>query len=346
MENVTDVKLPNNPSTSTNPAKSLSCNVNLYNGFVQAADVPSLDNYRKLEKIGEGTYGIVYKAKHLPTGNMVALKKVRLDSDPEVGVPSTTIREISLLKEIANPKIISLLDEVICFKAIYLIFEYLDCDLKKYMDDNPGGLNPALVKSYMHQLLQGLHYCHVRRVMHRDLKPQNLLLDTKGNIKIADFGLAREFTLPTRAYTHEVITLWYRAPEVLLGLSVYLGSVDIWSLACIFIEMATGRPLFPGDSEIDQLFRMFRTLGTPSELTWPGVSSLPDYKMTFPKWYPQDLKSMFQNHLDPSGIDLLENLLIFHPPKRLTAKEALERPYFKDVQLVKPKNVYPNENLP
>ncbi|KAG0433861.1 hypothetical protein HPB47_019531, partial [Ixodes persulcatus] len=159
--------------------------------------------------------------------------------------------------------------------------------------------------SYLKQILEGILFCHRRRVLHRDLKPQNLLIDQKGNIKLADFGLARAFGIPIRVYTHEIVTLWYRAPEVLLGSPRYSTPIDIWSIACIFVEMINKRPLFHGDSEIDQLFRIFRTLGTPTEDTWPGVSKLPDYKSSFPSWSENILRSLLKN-LDDDGIDLLE----------------------------------------
>lgn len=144
----------------------------------------------------------------------------------------------------------------------------------------------------MWQLMQGLAFCHHRRVIHRDLKPQNLLIDRAGYIKIGDFGLARSITLPVRVYTHEVITLWYRSPEILLGTDYYGPSVDLWSLGCIFAEMLTKRALFSGDSEIDQLYRIFRVLGTPTESLWPSMIHLADFKSSFPKWKQQDLSEL------------------------------------------------------
>ncbi|KAK8861407.1 cyclin-dependent kinase 1 [Kwoniella newhampshirensis] len=289
----------------------------------------SLDNYTKLEKIGEGTYGVVYKARDLTTGNFVALKKIRLEAEDE-GVPSTSIREISLLKELSkDDNIVKLFDIVHSDAKLYLVFEFLDMDLKKYMDTigDKDGLGPNMVRKFAYQLIKGLYYCHAHRILHRDLKPQNLLINKEGNLKIADFGLARAFGIPLRTYTHEVVTLWYRAPEVLLGSRHYSTAIDMWSVGCIFAEMAMRQPLFPGDSEIDEIFRIFRVLGTPDEEVWPGVKSLPDYKPTFPQWNPVDLKGAVKG-LDENGLDLLAQSLIYDPAHRISAKRALQHPYF------------------
>ncbi|NXR06632.1 CDK3 kinase, partial [Semnornis frantzii] len=284
--------------------------------------------FQKVEKIGEGTYGVVYKARHKRSGQLVALKKIRLDSETE-GVPSTAIREISLLKELKHPNIVRLLDVIHSQKKLYLVFEYLNQDLKKYIDSSRAGEIPlSLVKNYLFQLLQGVSFCHSHRVIHRDLKPQNLLINEAGTIKLADFGLARAFGVPLRTYTHEVVvTLWYRAPEILLGCKYYSTAVDIWSIGCIFAEMVTRKALFPGDSEIDQLFRIFRTLGTPTEATWPGVTQLPDYKRDFPQWARKEMREIVPN-LDGDGRDLLVQLLLYDPSRRISAKGALSHHYF------------------
>ncbi|XP_077829053.1 cyclin-dependent kinase 3 isoform X5 [Macaca mulatta] len=192
----------------------------------------AMDVFQKVEKIGEGTYGVVYKAKNRETGQLVALKKIRLDLEME-GVPSTAIREISLLKELKHPNIVQLLDVVHNERKLYLVFEFLSQDLKKYMDSTPDSELPL----HLIKLLQGVSFCHSHRVIHRDLKPQNLLINELGAIKLADFGLARAFGVPLRTYTHEVVTLWYRAPEILLGSKFYTTAVDIWSIGCIFAEM-------------------------------------------------------------------------------------------------------------
>ncbi|PON78581.1 GPCR kinase [Parasponia andersonii] len=305
--------------------------------------------------IGEGTYGVVYKARDRVTNETIALKKIRLEQEDE-GVPSTAIREISLLKEMQHGNIVRLQDVVHSEKRLYLVFEYLDLDLKKHMDSSPDFAKDLhQIKMFLYQILRGIAYCHSHRVLHRDLKPQNLLIDRRTNaLKLADFGLARAFGIPVRTFTHElplngilndeflqlvnygqnwVVTLWYRAPEILLGSRHYSTPVDVWSVGCIFAEMVNQRPLFPGDSEIDELFKIFRILGTPNEDTWPGVSSLPDFKSAFPKWPPKDLATIVPN-IGSAGIDLLSKMLCLDPSKRITARSALEHEYFKDISFV------------
>lgn len=265
------------------------------------------------------------------------MKKIRLDSESD-GVPSTAIREISLLKELSHPNVVRLLDVVPSEKKLFMVFEFLDRDLKKYMDSVPaGGMSLPLVKSYLYQLLSGIAFCHSHRILHRDLKPQNLLIDAHGSIKLADFGLARAFGVPVRSYTHEVVTLWYRAPEILLGCRYYSTPVDVWSIGCIFAEMITRRALFPGDSEIDQLYRIFRTLGTPDERLWPGVSELPDYKTSFPKWPVQNLLQVIPA-LGQMGADLLQQMLKYEPTSRISARNALSHQFFTDVRRSAPKS--------
>eukprot|EP00090_Calanus_glacialis_P001785 TRINITY_DN11317_c0_g1_i1.p1 TRINITY_DN11317_c0_g1~~TRINITY_DN11317_c0_g1_i1.p1 ORF type:complete len:316 (-),score=110.44 TRINITY_DN11317_c0_g1_i1:136-1083(-) len=291
-----------------------------------------MEDFVKIEKIGEGTYGVVFKGKNKKTGEIVAMKKIRLESEDE-GVPSTAIREISLLKELQHPNIVCLMDVLMQEAKLYLIFEFLTMDLKKYMDTNipkDGQMDAKLTKSYTYQLLQGMLFCHQRRVLHRDMKPQNLLIDKNGCIKIADFGLARAFGIPVRVYTHEVVTLWYRAPEVLLGSPKYSCPIDIWSIGTIFAEMVNRRPLFQGDSEIDQLFRIFRVLTTPTEETWPGVTSLPDFKPSFPNWNTNNLSTTMKDCC-PMALDLLQQCLVYDPSKRISAKAALRHQYFNDL---------------
>eukprot|EP00514_Thraustochytrium_sp_LLF1b_P003155 CAMPEP_0184509500 /NCGR_PEP_ID=MMETSP0198_2-20121128/1319_1 /TAXON_ID=1112570 /ORGANISM="Thraustochytrium sp., Strain LLF1b" /LENGTH=311 /DNA_ID=CAMNT_0026899339 /DNA_START=264 /DNA_END=1199 /DNA_ORIENTATION=+ len=287
-----------------------------------------MQRYQREEKIGQGTYGVVYKCRDNHSGKFVAMKRIKLMGQDE-GVPSTAIREISLLKELDHDNIVRLQDVLPGEKDLGLVFEFLDQDLKKYMDScRPEGLSPALIKSYLYQLLRGVAFCHSHRVLHRDLKPQNLLIDKTGQLKLADFGLARAFGIPTRKYTHEVVTLWYRSPEILLSSTHYSTPVDIWSVGCIFAEMVSRFPLFYGDSEIDQLFRIFRVRGTPNDEVWPWVSSLEDYNPSFPQWPKRNLARHVNGLSDPAAADLLEGMLQLDPSVRLTAKEALEHPYF------------------
>lgn len=284
-----------------------------------------------MEKIGEGTYGVVYKAKDRVTGEIIALKKIRLEAEDE-GIPSTAIREISLLKELQHPNIVRLYDVVHTERKLTLVFEFLDQDLKKYLDVCDSGLDLPIMKSFLYQLLMGVAYCHHHRVLHRDLKPPNLLINREGQLKLADFGLARAFGIPVRSYTHEVVTLWYRSPDVLMGSRRYSTPVDIWSVGCIFAEMANGRPLVAGTSEGDQLDRIFRLLGTPDRADYPGIVDLPEYHPNLPRYPPppNGFAGLVPT-LDGTGVDLLSKMLQYDPARRLTANEALKHPFFYDV---------------
>ncbi|GMI86713.1 cyclin-dependent kinase B1;2 [Hibiscus trionum] len=302
-----------------------------------------MEKYEKLEKVGEGTYGKVYKAKDKATGQLVALKKTRLEMDEE-GIPPTALREVSLLQMLSSSIYIV---RLLCVEHVdtdkdggskpnlYLVFEYLDTDLKKFIDShrkgpNPRPLPPTLIQSFLFQLCKGVAHCHSHGVLHRDLKPQNLLLDKeKFVLKIADLGLGRAFTVPLKSYTHEIVTLWYRAPEVLLGSTHYSTAVDMWSVGCIFAEMVRRQALFPGDSEFQQLLHIFRLLGTPTEKQWPGVTSLRDWHV-YPRWESQSLDRAVPS-LSPDGVDLLSKMLKYDPAERISAKAAMHHPYFDSI---------------
>lgn len=217
-------------------------------------------------------------------------------------------------------------------KKLNLIFEYLDYDLKKYMSENKSKVTPYELKLFLYQLINGVNYCHSRRIIHRDLKPQNLLVDRSGNLKIADFGLARAFGIPIKTLTHEIETLWYRAPEVLLGQKQYSLGVDIWAVGCIFAELIEKRPLFNGDSEIDQIFKIFQFHGTPTQNEWANIHKLPDFKPTFPKFKGVNPETHFKN-FDRVGLDLAMRLLALDPARRISMKEALKHPYFNDISV-------------
>jgi negative regulator of PHO system len=193
-----------------------------------------------------------------------------------------------------------------------------------------GQLDYVTIKSFMQQLLQGIAFCHENRVLHRDLKPQNLLINSKGHLKLADFGLARAFGIPVNTFSNEVVTLWYRAPDVLLGSRTYNTSIDIWSAGCIMAEMYTGRPLFPGTTNEDQLQKIFRLMGTPSERSWPGISQFPEYKPNFHVYATQNL-GLILPQIDQMGLNLLGRMLQLRPEMRCSAKEALNHPWFQDL---------------
>lgn len=295
-----------------------------------------LSRYCLLEKLGEGTYGKVYKAKHNETGRHYALKEIPIQYEEE-GVPSTAIREVSLLKECDHPNVIRLHEVLSVPSALYLVFESLDMDLRMYLKQTElGGFrDPRWLRSGCYQCVSGVDFCHGKRILHRDLKPQNVLIDVRAfRLKLADFGLARAFSVPLRPYTHEVVTLWYRAPEILLGMSKYATPVDVWSLGCIVAEMATCRAIFPGDSEIDTLFRIFRVLGTPTDEVWPGVSSLRDFKLEFPKWRDTELAELAAEapSLGAEGLDLLKSCFRYNPCDRLSARRLLQVPFFANAE--------------
>ncbi|OSX67902.1 hypothetical protein POSPLADRAFT_1072610 [Postia placenta MAD-698-R-SB12] len=288
-------------------------------------------NYVQLEKLGEGTYATVYKGRSRTTNEIVALKEIHLDA--EEGTPSTAIREISLMKELKHNNIVRLYDVIHTETKLVLIFEYCDRDLKKYMDaqGERGALDPHIVRSFMYQLLKGTAFCHENRVLHRDLKPQNLLINRKGELKLGDFGLARAFGVPVNTFSNEVVTLWYRAPDVLMGSRTYSTSIDVWSCGCIFAEMISGVPLFRGRDNQDQLLHIMRIIGTPDERLLRKIATEGQTENAQLKQYPRYPKIPFSQVLpkaSPPALDLLERLLQFDPSKRITAAEALQHPYF------------------
>jgi len=292
--------------------------------------------YQRVEPkpVGAGTYGEVYKARCISSGGFVALKEMK-NTNEEEGIPSTALREVALLKQLRHANVVGLLDVFCSPKKVILVFEFVDQDLKKYMRSRNCKLDPSTIKSLTHQLCTGIEYCHANSVLHRDLKPQNLLVDGQLRLKLADFGLARAFMLPVGRLTHEVVTVWYRPLEILLGGKLYSTPVDMWGVGCIFAELATGNPLFCGDSEIDTIFKICQKLGTPTAEAWPGLSDMPDFKPTFPKWKAKGWENIRNTkaQLGPVGIDLLDKLMLYDPKLRMSARSALKHRYFADVEL-------------
>ncbi|XP_072947677.1 cyclin-dependent kinase 5 homolog isoform X4 [Epargyreus clarus] len=288
--------------------------------------------YIKLEPLGEGSYATVFKGYSNLTQQVVALKEIRLQE--EEGAPFTAIREASLLKELKHANIVTLHDIVHTRETLTFVFEFVDTDLSQYMERHPGGLNHHNVRLFMFQLLRGLSYCHRRRVLHRDVKPQNLLISSHGELKLADFGLARAKSVPSHTYSHEVVTLWYRPPDVLLGSTEYSTSLDMWGVGCIFVEMLCGVPTFPGVRDTnDQLDKIFKVVGTPTEESWAGVSRLPGLRAHVSRWgvaAARALGAAFPRLRD-AGRDaerLAAALLQPDPARRLPAPRAMHHAYF------------------
>jgi serine/threonine protein kinase len=306
---------------------------------------PSSDdfaNYQRQEKLGGGTYGVVYKAIDLSSRDVVAIKIMRIDQECE-GVSSTTLREIAILRSLNHPSIIRLRDALVSDVACSLVFDYMPHDLRNLLARHKGKpIDPRLCCSYAYQLLCGIYYLHIHRVMHRDVKPDNLLLDAEGHLKLCDFGLSRIFSLPIRNYTAGVVTLWYRAPELFLHNDFYELGVDIWSAGCVIAEMVRGAPLFVADSDVDLAYRVFQSLGTPPDDVLNDFGDVKSQKVSFPSYPQPDLKQLLCTK-DPQLIDLLGKLLAIDPRQRITAKQALRHPYFNDLSQTIKNLCYPDD---
>lgn len=279
-----------------------------------------LKRYTVLEKLGEGAYGRVFKAADKHTTEKVALKVIKLSLSAE-GIPSSTIREICFLRTLQHPGIVNLKDVVLSEKRIVLVFDYMKSDLRNYLDVNPIP-QEGIIKKFLVQILRAIHYCHSARIVHRDIKPQNILLDTAGNALIADFGLSRNFQVPFKPYTLSVQTLWYRAPELLSGGKKYNTAIDIWSVGCLFAEMLSGSPRFPGMSEKDTLYMIYQLLVDPSLTEFPLGVDLSFFEMENPQWNKIELADVYPN-LGKEGFDLLQKLLCIDPERRISALDAL-----------------------
>ncbi|XP_022937669.1 probable serine/threonine-protein kinase At1g54610 [Cucurbita moschata] len=287
------------------------------------------DTFEKIDKIGQGTYSNVYKAKDTLTGKVVALKKVRFDNlEPES--VRFMAREILILRRLDHPNVVKLeglvTSRMSC--SLYLVFEYMEHDLAGLAANPSIKFTEAQVKCFMKQLLSGLEHCHNHRVLHRDIKGSNLLIDGEGMLKIADFGLATFFDPKLKhPLTNRVVTLWYRSPELLLGATHYGVGIDLWSAGCILAELLAGRPIMPGRTEVEQLHKIFKLCGSPSD-EYLKRAKLPNAALFRPREpYKRCIRETFKD-FPPSSFSLIDTLLAIDPAERTTARDALKSEFF------------------
>ncbi|KAJ5233021.1 hypothetical protein N7468_005977 [Penicillium chermesinum] len=308
-----------------------------------------VDNFERLNHIEEGSYGWVSRAKDITTGEIVALKKLKLESSPD-GFPVTGLREIQTLLEARHSNVVYLREVVMGNKMddVFLVMDFFEHDLKTLLDEMREPFLPSEIKTLLQQVMGGLEFLHSQWIMHRDLKTSNLLMNNRGEIKIADFGMARYYGDPPPKLTQLVVTLWYRSPELLLGAEKYGPEIDIWSIGCIFGEMLTKEPLLQGKNEVDQVTKIFALTGPPNSTIWPGFRSLPNAKSlkipsssTSASSNPPLLPRSKFPFLTNAGLGLISDLLALNPASRPTARECLSHPYFREDPRPKPKEMFP-----
>ncbi|KAM0562656.1 hypothetical protein ACHAPJ_002346 [Fusarium lateritium] len=310
----------------------------------------SVENYDKLNDIEEGTYGWVARATNKATGKVIALKRLKLEPQDRNGLPVTGLREIQILKDCKHRNVVAMEEVVVGDdvsrpdNSLFLVLEFVEHDLKSILEDMPEPFLSSEVKRLLLQLTTGMAYLHENWILHRDLKTSNLLLNNRGQLKIADFGMARYVGNPPPKLTQLVVTLWYRAPELLLGAKTYDAAVDMWSIGCIFGELLTREPLFQGKNEVDQVSRIFELCGVPTDETWPGFRRLPNARsLRLPKTQVASgsvIRARFPS-LTSAGASLLGELLSLDPQGRPSADEMLQYEYFRQDPKPKPESMFP-----
>lgn len=280
--------------------------------------------------VGAGTYGKVFKAVHVFTRNKVALKRIRMEGEKD-GFPITAVREIRLLQHLRHENVVNLQEVMVERNECFMVFEYLSHDLTGLINHPSFDLTPAHKKHLAKQMFEGLNYLHHRAVLHRDIKAANILVSNQGQLKFADFGLARFFSKSRELdYTNRVITIWYRPPELLLGETRYGPAVDIWSAACVYMEMFTKKAIFPGDgSEINQVDKLYNSLGSPTRADWPDIIDMPWFELMRPTERKKRIfEDLYRDQLSPCALDLVAKIFQYDASKRPSAEDILAHPYF------------------
>jgi cyclin-dependent kinase 7 len=288
--------------------------------------------YVKEKRIGEGTYAVIYKGyecernegKETP-GREVAIKKIK-HTKYKSGMEMSALREIKHLKRIQSEYVIEILDVFEEKGSVHIVLEYMESNLEALIKSKRLVFMPQDVKAWMLMITKGLFECHSRFILHRDLKPNNILVSRGGFLKIADFGISRDFGFPIGCMTNQVITRWYKSPELLFGSKTYSFGVDIWALGCVFAEMLLRTPYLPGNSDVHQLDLIFTALGTPTEVEWPGIKELPCYVHFEPR--PRNDPKVLFSGAGSDATDLLEKMLVFNPEKRISCQDILSHKYF------------------
>ncbi|KAH7921798.1 Pkinase-domain-containing protein [Leucogyrophana mollusca] len=316
---------------SARPSYSLYVPPRTHHPTIQPAR--SVYCYERLNQIEEGSYGVVFRARDKETGDIVALKKLKLDEEKH-GFPITALREVNALMSCRHENVVRIREVVVgdTLTQVFVVMDFIEHDLKSLLTVMPSPFLQSEIKTLMLQLLSAVAHCHSNWILHRDLKTSNLLMNNRGTIKVADFGLARRYGDPigVGGMTQLVVTLWYRAPEILLGATTYSTAVDMWSVGCIFAELLLKEPLFQAKGEIELLSMIFKLLGPPSTSLWPDYSTLPLSKtITLPSPQPPQFRQRF-HYMTTAGIDLLMSMLTYDPEQRISAEEALQHPYFNE----------------